>query len=116
MSFRKGIYLFVLAALVLPCRAAKDLYIPDAPVPARLVNDFAGAFTQEQTDSLETILDAFDKRTSNQICVVTVTSLYDQDVARYALSLANKWGIGSTRNNGVLILLKTREEIGRAHV
>ena len=109
MSFLKRI-IAVLSVVVLaiPCRAAADSIIPAAPNPPRLVNDLAGAFTQAQTDSLEAVLVDFDERTSNQISVVTVTTLHDQDVARYALTLANEWGIGSKHNNGVLVLLKTR--------
>ncbi len=110
MSFPKRISALVfIVALSFPCRAAVQDYIPAAPVPPRLVNDFASAFELYQTDSLETVLVDFDERTSNQISVVTVTDLHDYDVAQYALALANKWGIGSSRNNGVLILLKTRE-------
>ena len=97
-----------IVALTFPCRGAVKDYIPAAPEPPRLVNDFASAFEQYQTDSLETVLVDFDERTSNQISVVTVTDLHDYDVAEFALALANKWGIGSRRNNGVLILLKTR--------
>ena len=110
MRFLKRI-IAVLSVVVLaiPGRAAADDIIPAVPDPPRLVNDLAGAFTQDQADSLEAVLVDFDNRTSNQISVVTVTTLYDQDVSRYALSLANKWGIGGSRNNGVLVLLKTRE-------
>jgi len=109
MSFLKRISaLFLLVALAFPCGAAIDDYIPASPQPPRLVNDFASAFTQYQTDSLEMVLDDFDRRTSNQICVVTLTDLHYYDMAEFALRLANKWGIGSARNNGVLILLKTR--------
>lgn len=109
MSFLKRIStLFLSVALTIPCGAAIDDYIPANPQPPRLVNDLASAFTQYQTDSLEMVLDDFDRRTSNQICVVTLTDLHDYDVVEFALRLANKWGIGSSRNNGVLILLKTR--------
>lgn len=123
MSFHKRIVsILFIVALAFPCRAAVQDYIPSSPEPPRLVNDFASAFTQYQTDSLEMALVDFDERTSNQICVVTVTDLHDYDVAEFALALANKWGIGSSRNNGVLILLKTREggyvdvtiQVGRA--
>ena len=107
--FKRIIAVLSVVALAVPCRAAADDIIPAVPNPPRLVNDLAGAFTQAQTDSLEAVLVDFDNRTSNQISVVTVTTLHDQDVARYALTLANKWGIGSSRNNGVLVLLKTRE-------
>ena len=109
MPFPKRISLFLLiVALAFPCRAAVKDYIPSSPQPPRLVNDFASAFTQYEVDSLETVLVDFDNRTSNQICVVTLTDLHDYDVAQFALALANEWGVGSTRNNGLLILLKTR--------
>lgn len=109
MSFLKRIsILFLLVALTIPCGAAVSDYIPRPQDPPRLVNDFANAFTYYQADSLERALVDFDERTSNQICVVTVTDLHDYDVAQFALALANEWGIGSSRNNGVLILLKTR--------
>ncbi len=109
MSFRLRIAILVsIVASALPCGAAVRDFLPDPQVPPRLVNDFASAFPSACADSLEAVLVDFDNRTSNQICVVTVTDLHDYDVARYALFLANKWGVGSKKNNGVLILLKTR--------
>ena len=45
MSFPKRITaLFFIVALAFPCRAAVKDYIPAAPEPPRLVNDFASAF------------------------------------------------------------------------
>lgn len=109
MLFRKGIsVIFAFTVLSFACGAA-EVFIPDAPSTQKLVNDYAGAFSQYQADSLEMVLADFDNRTSNQICVVTVSDLHGRDVSDFALALANKWGIGSSRNNGVLILLKTRE-------
>lgn len=109
MQFRRGIHLIILCAvLAIPLRAA-DSWVPDPSDPPRLVNDFASAFTAAQRDSLETALVEFDDSTSNQICVVTVKDLQGMDVADYALALGRKWGVGSKRNNGVIVLLKTRE-------
>lgn len=109
MSLFRRIAIFAaIVALALPCRAALADYLPDAQNPPRLVNDFASAFTSYQLDSLETVLVDFDERSSNQICVVTVNDLHDYDVAQFALALANKWGVGSSKNNGVMLLLKTR--------
>lgn len=105
---KKMSVLLIAAAQVLLCGAAVRDHLPDMPDPPRLVNDLASAFTQAQADSLEAVLVGFDERTSNQICVVTLTDLHDFDVAEFALALANAWGVGSKRNNGVLILLKTR--------
>ena len=85
---------------------------PEAPYPPRLVCDFAGAFPAAFTDSLERALVDFDNSTSNQICVVTVSDLGGRDVAEYAVRLAGKWGVGSSKNNGVMILLMPRGALG----
>jgi uncharacterized protein len=84
--------------------------IPDPPSPPRLVNDFAGVFSPAQRDSLEAVLVAFDDSTSNQICVVTLTTLDGMEASDYAVRLANHWGVGSKKNNGLLILFKSRTE------
>lgn len=104
----------MLAALVFPFAASA--VIPDKPQPERLVNDLAGIFTPYQIDSLERELVAFDDSTSNQITVVTVSDLEDYTVAEYALRLGNKWGVGSNRNNGVIVLLKPRGTDGYVDV
>lgn len=85
---------------------------PESPYPPRLVCDFAGAFPSAFADSLERALVDFDNSTSNQICVVTVSDLGGRDVAEYAVRLANKWGVGSSRNNGVMVLLMPRGALG----
>lgn len=82
--------------------------LPEPPDPPRLVNDLAGVLPSFQRDSLERVLVDFDRNTSNQICVVTVSTLGDREIMEYGTALGNKWGIGSTRNNGVLLLLKAR--------
>lgn len=84
--------------------------------PSTLVNDFSGVFSDFQRDSLESVLVAFDDSTSNQICVVTLDDLEGLDVAQAALRLGNSWGVGSSRNNGILILLKPRGADGYVDV
>ena len=76
----------------------------------RMVNDFAGVFTGAQVRQLEARLEAFSDSTSNQICVVTISDLDGYEPADYAQRLGQKWGVGSAKNNGVLILLKPRSE------
>ena len=73
-----------------------------------MVNDFAGVFTQAQVRSMEARLEAFSDSTSNQICVVTIGDLEGYEPADYAQRLGQKWGVGSSKDNGVLILLKPR--------
>jgi len=92
--------------------------IPARPNPPRLVNDMANVLSPEQKNILEERLVALDDSSSNQIAIVTVTSLNGYDVADYANRLFRAWGIGNKKNNnGVLILVaiqdrKIRIEVG----
>ena len=49
--------------------------IPDRPIPQKLVNDLADVFSFKQEIELEKTLSDFEKRTTNQIAVVTVNDL-----------------------------------------
>jgi uncharacterized protein len=81
----------------------KDL--PPKPVPEKLVNDLAGMMTAAEQQQLERLLVSFDDSTSSQISIVTLRSIGGHDIAEYATSLFNYWGIGQKgKNNGVLIL------------
>jgi uncharacterized protein len=107
----KNVYFLTLAVLfstiiVLP---AFSQGIPDRPVPQRLVNDFAHLLNQEEANTLERKLVAFNDSTSTQIAIVIVPTLSGYDKADYAQRLGEKWGIGQKgKNNGVLILVKPK--------
>lgn len=89
-----------------------------APNPPRLVVDDANLLSPEQAHILEQKLIAFNDTTSNQIAVVTITSLNDVPIEDYAVKLFREWGIGGSKhNNGVLLLIskedrKIRIEVG----
>lgn len=83
--------------------------LPERPSPQRLVNDFAGVLNQDEVNSLEQKLVAFNDSTSTQIAIVTVPTLMGYDKGDFAQRLAEKWGIGQKGlNNGVLILVKPK--------
>ncbi len=91
--------------------------IPSKPVPPRLVNDFAGLFTKDETAVLEEYLETFSDTTSNQIAVVTVDDLDGYDAATYAFKIGRSWGVGgSEHNNGVVLLVKPKTDRGRGDV
>jgi len=82
---------------------------PARPEPPQLVNDFAGLLSSEQKASLENKLVNFYQKTSTQIAIVTVKSLFGYDKSDYSFKLAEKWGIGQKgKNNGILILVKPK--------
>lgn len=85
--------------------------------PPRLVNDFAGLFTDAQQQALEDSLVAFDRATSTQIAVVTLADLGGRTAADYATQLLTEWGVGQQgKDNGVVLLLKPRNEHGGGRV
>lgn len=83
--------------------------IPARPEPPRLVNDYAGLFSDRQIALLEHGLVAFDDTTSNQITVVTVKDLEGYDAAGYATRIGLDWQVGSEKfDNGVVMLVKPK--------
>lgn len=71
----------------------------------KLVNDFTGTLTASQVQQLEDKLVAFDDSTSIQIAVVVLKSVGDYDINDYALQLGRKWGVGTKKNTGVMLLV-----------
>lgn len=87
-------------------------------MPTGFVNDFANVLKPEEKSALETKLQNFKNETSNEIVVVTVTTLAGDPIDTYANTLFREWGIGGKEhNNGILVLAaiedrKMRIEVG----
>ena len=79
--------------------------IPERPNPPRLVNDFTNTLTADQQQALEQKLVAFDDSTSTQIAVVILPTLNGAGISDYNVALGRKWGVGTTKNNGVVLLI-----------
>lgn len=86
-----------------------DPNIPEVPNPPTLVTDFAGMFSDFDKSKLETKLVDYNDSTSTQIAVVTVNSIGDYAIDDYAIRLGRKWGIGNSKNNGILLLIAKDE-------
>lgn len=117
----RNLILFTLLLLSPFLAFGQDDGIPDAPKPARLVNDFAGFLTAEEQNYLERKLVAVDDTTSTQIAVVIVKSLNGYTPNEFVTRLGIKWGVGRAekqRNNGIVILVKpkTADERGEAYI
>ena len=84
--------------------------IKTAPVPARLVNDYADILTQDQKQALEQKLVRLDDSTFTQIVVVIVNSLDGYDVADAATELGRSWGVGNKKNNSGVVLLISKND------
>ena len=75
--------------------------IPKRPNPPRLVNNFSAyqILSSDETNQLETKLDAFANSTSNQIAIVIIDSLYDNDPSEFATEIGQEWQIGQKKLN-----------------
>lgn len=81
------------------------------------VNDFADILTDAEEQNLTQTLVSFEKETSHEIAVVTVTSLEEITIEEYATELFGKWGIGKKdADNGVLLLVAPNEREVRIEV
>lgn len=104
--------LFLFLTVLIPGKLyCQESDIPEKPNPMRLVNDYAGFLTSEDNNYLERKLVAYYDSTSVQIAIVILKSLNGYDVNDMATRIGKKWGIGeANKNNGILILVKPRND------
>ncbi|MBC7874153.1 MAG: TPM domain-containing protein [Ferruginibacter sp.] len=127
-------YLVIIISLSFPCcgqkKDKKDQ--PSASVnnpgfpkkPIGWVSDFDSVFTPAQAVYLDSLMNAHEVQTTNEIAVVTLQPgsyqiITPGDFDAFAFSLFKEWGIGKKdKNNGIGILVsvdlrKIRIEVGK---
>ena len=78
--------------------------------PAGFVNDFSGILSADAKARLEEKLTGFAAQESNEISVVTISSLDGDTIENYAVNLFAEWQIGRAKqDNGVLLLVAPNE-------
>jgi uncharacterized protein len=86
--------------------------------PDGYVTDLADLLTDEQEGQLEQMLTAHTASTTNEIAVLTISSLEGTPIERASHDVFNEWGIGQAdKDNGVLLLVarddrEVRIEVG----
>lgn len=92
---------------------------PTFPALTGRVVDGAGLLSAAEISELDAKLKTVEDSSSDQVVVVTVSSLQGYSIEDYGLRLGNHWGVGSKAlNNGVLLIVapnerKVRIEVGR---
>ena len=104
---KKFAILFLLLFAISICHAQR---IPDRPSPPRLVTDYTNTLTASQVNSLEYKLRNYNDTTSTQIAVVFINDLQGTTAADFAYQIGEKWGVGTKENNGIVILVKPKNE------
>ena len=84
--------------------------------PKNYVTDEAGVLSQEQQQSLNRRLQAFEKESSNQIFVYIAPSLNGQDLESFSQEIFHNWQVGGKdKDNGVLITVFVNDRKFRIH-
>lgn len=105
-----GFFLTLLLLCATGVVRAADSDFPPSPNPPRLVNDLAGMLQPGQIQMLEQKLLAYTDSTSNEIAIVTISSIGQYDIADYSVRLFNKWGIGGKKHDNGLLVLVAKEQ------
>ncbi|MBL8698649.1 MAG: TPM domain-containing protein [Alphaproteobacteria bacterium] len=105
--------LAVILLLAAATAAAQQLRVP----PLARVVDVAGVLSVATREQLTRLLAEHEKRSSNQIVVVTLPSLEGLDIAEAGLQLGRAWKLGTKQNsNGVLLVVAPNERKLRIEV
>lgn len=113
MATRRFSLLFAaLLLLALPWRAVASI-----PKSAGYVTDEAGLLSSDQIAALNRELADYERKTSNQIVVLTVKSLDGQDIESYSIAVAEAWKPGQKgKDNGAILLIAANERQARIEV
>lgn len=80
-------------------------YAFDAPVNDGFVTDDAALLTPSEEESIEADLQQYQRQTSNEIAIVTLPTLSGAVASDVAVEIGRKWGVGTDKDNGILILI-----------
>ena len=106
-----------LSTFLLLFLSASLIFAKDIPKPSGFVNDFANVLTEQQKTNLEAKLNNFEKQTTNEIAVMTTSSLENEDIDDYTVRVFESWKVGKEdKDNGVLFLAATDDRKMRIEV
>lgn len=89
-------------------RAYRQSIWDTLPAAVGWLNDFEGLYDKNEEDSLEAILQHFEKKTSIEIAIVTVDSnmVAEDKFNEFTYRLLKIWGIGKiAKSNGMVICI-----------
>lgn len=110
--FKKLIVLLFFLTLVFSQGFAKEV-----PYLSGRVNDYGNILSEQTERAIDQFLKTHEDSTSNQVVVLTITSLEDEYLEGYSHKVAETWGIGQEeKDNGVLLLVSVQDRQMRIEV
>ncbi len=119
LTARSGVLWLALASAVMLFAAVSAEAAPRFPPLTGRVMDQAGLLSSADAAQITADLEALEKKSSDQLVVVTLKSLQGYSIEDYGYQLGRAWGIGQAKvNNGVLLIVAPKEhrvriEVGR---
>lgn len=112
---RTTLSFFAAAFLSAICIAVASAHAdPQFPALTGRVIDQAGILSPSTESKLAELLAEHERRTSNQVVVVTLPSLQGYDIADYGVRLGRAWKLGQAgRDNGAILIVAPRERLVR---
>lgn len=106
MKGRLTLVPILLYCFLAACGQKHQDYWTKLPEPESWVSDFDNIFTDDEKQSLDSLIGDFELKTSIELAVVTIP-VYATEEGRFddlTLHIAKTWGVGKKdKNNGVLI-------------
>ena len=95
------------ALLAVAIRAFADVAVP--PREARVI-DLTGTLTEQEQETLEQTLAAFESRKGSQIAVLIVPTTQPETVEQYAVRVIETWKLGRTGMDDSVLLLVAKND------
>ena len=96
--------------------AQTDVQVPKIALAGRVI-DKANVLEPADEQGLASVSEQLEKRTTDQLVIVTLESLNGASIEQVGYALGNVWGVGrKDLNNGVLLLLVPSEQRVRIEV
>ena len=87
------------------------------PPPQAHVQDLTGTLTLDQKSALETTLVEFEARKGSQLAVLIVPTTAPEDIAQYALRVAEQWKLGRKKvDDGAIVVIAKNDRAVRIEV
>lgn len=97
-----GVCAMLTAFMLLPSAAFAEFAVPPND---GFVTDVAEILPEDQERSIEERLQAYKNATTNEIAVLMLLTLEGYPIEDASLEIGRTWGVGGTKDNGILLLI-----------
>ncbi|MDG5492727.1 YgcG family protein [Psychroserpens sp. SPM9] len=112
----KKIAIYLILICCFSCKTDRGIGVDYSLLPEnkqqKVVLDLSHVFSAKQIASLSQKIIDYEKRTSNEIAVLTVDSIAPfEDIQVYSSAIGDYWGVGKKDiNNGLVIVLRKNQK------